>query len=198
MDIDKLLNAHGLLSDQVETTELKKILQLFMATADVPGDVVEFGCYTGTTSVYLQRTMPAGKRLHVYDSFQGLPPKRPEDESPAGIQFKRGELAVSKSTFRQNFLKAGLQVPVIHKSWFDELTESDIPDKISFAFLDGDYYESIKTPLKLIWPKLSPGSIVVVDDYQNEALPGAAKAVDEWLQTHQATLRVQASLAIIT
>ena len=35
------------------------------------------------------------------------------------------------------------------------------------------------------------------DDYANEALPGAAKAVDEWLHTHPAKLRVEHSLAII-
>ena len=44
---------------------------------------------------------------------------------------------------------------------------------------------------------MSEGSTVIVDDYQNAALPGAAKAVDEWLNTHTANLRVEASLAII-
>ena len=199
MDIDKLLNTHGILSDQVDRAELKHLLQQFMAVqaAGVPGDVVEFGCYSGTTSVYLQRLMPADKKLHVYDSFQGLPAKRTEDESPAGLQFTAGELTASKAELKRNFLKAGLPLPVVHKAWFSELTEADIPPKISFAFLDGDYYESIKTPLKLLWPKLSPGSIVVVDDYQNEALPGAAKAVDEWLAHHNAKLRVQVSLAVM-
>ena len=77
------------------------------------------------------------------------------------------------------------------------MTPAQVPDIISFAYLDGDYYHSVRDPLKLIWGRLSPGAIVLVDDYANEALPGAAKAVDEWLHTHPAKLRVEHSLAII-
>jgi O-methyltransferase len=44
---------------------------------------------------------------------------------------------------------------------------------------------------------LSKGAIIVVDDYGNDTLPGAAKAVDEWLESHKATIRVEHSLAII-
>ena len=66
-----------------------------------------------------------------------------------------------------------------------------------FAFLDGDYYESIMTPLTRIWPKLNAEAVVVVDDYAHDALPGARRAIDEWLKTHPATLRVESSLAIL-
>ena len=88
-------------------------------------------------------------------------------------------------------------MPIIHKGWFSDLTLADTPDVISFAFLDGDFYESIHDSLKVVWPKLAPGAIVVVDDYQAEALPGAKRAVDEWLKTHPARVRVVASLAVI-
>ena len=135
--------------------------------------------------------------LHVYDSFEGLPEKSSHDASPAGEQFQPGELSASKKRFVENYKKAGLALPRIHKGWFSELTEADIPEQIAFAFLDGDYYDSIMTPLKLIWPRLVPGAIVVVDDYVNEALPGAAKAVDEWLAAHPVKFRTEHSLAII-
>ena len=65
-----------------------------------------------------------------------------------------------------------------------ELTEQSANlgvEKIAFAFLDGDLYESICDSLKLVEGKLSDGAVVIVHDYQNEALPGVAKAVDEWL-----------------
>lgn len=66
-----------------------------------------------------------------------------------------------------------------------------------FAYLDGDYYRSILDPLKLIWKHLAPGAIIVVDDYQNEQLPGVRKALDVWAQAHAFNLRVEASLAVI-
>ena len=73
-----------------------------------------------------------------------------------------------------------------------------MPEQIAFAFLDGDYYASIRDSLALVWPRLTPGAVIIVDDYANEKLPGAARAVDEWLATHPAQLRVQASLAILS
>ena len=51
--------------------------------------------------------------------------------------------------------------------------------------------------LRLVWPRLTPGARVVVDDYASEALPGAARAVDEWLRQHPARLQVEQSLAIL-
>jgi O-methyltransferase len=88
-------------------------------------------------------------------------------------------------------------LPVIHKAWFRDLAPADIPPQICFAFLDGDFYESIRDSLRLVWPQLAPRAIVVVDDYQSEALSGAKRAVDEWLAHHPARLQVADSLAIL-
>ena len=162
--------------------------------------MTEFGCYVGTTSVYLAQTlMDDGdkKRLYTYDSFQGLPEKTKEDVSPLGESFKPGELFVAKKQFIKNMVQARVTMPQIKKAWFSELTSDDLPDKISFAFLDGDYYASVMIPLKLIESRLVPGSTIVVDDYANSALPGAAKAVNEWLAKHKATIRIEHSLAIL-
>ena len=189
-----------LLSDQVDERELAIILRELekVLVADVEGDVVEFGCYVGTTSVPMgQRLMTIDKRLFVYDSFEGLPEKAQEDQSPTGTQFVAGELSTTKKQLVKNFRRANVSLPTIVKGWFSDVTPAQVPDIISFAYLDGDYYHSVRDPLKLIWGRLSPGAIVLVDDYANEALPGAAKAVDEWLHTHPAKLRVEHSLAII-
>lgn len=199
MDIASYLQNVTLLSDQVDKRELRVILSELLKTLDtVQGDVVEFGCFEGTTSVHVAHFLAStSKELYVYDSFAGLPAKTSQDMSPAGEQFKEGELLATKKQFILNFKKARVPLPYIKKAWFSELTSSDVPSAISFAFLDGDYYDSILDPLKLIWPNLTPGAVVVVDDYANEALPGAARAVDEWLKVHPARLRVESSLAII-
>ncbi|MDQ2973089.1 MAG: TylF/MycF family methyltransferase [bacterium] len=192
-----------IISDQVDTKELSVVLRELRNTLDmtVTGDVVELGCYEGTTSLFLQRELvhrpKAAKSLWLYDSFEGLPEKSPEDSSPAGLQFIKGELLAKKQNLVVNFKKAGLPLPRIKKAWFSELRNEDLPAKISFAFLDGDFYESIFDSLKLVWPKLSAGAVIIVDDYSNEALPGAAKAVNEWLNTHKASIKVEQSLAII-
>ena len=198
-----LTHAYRLVSDQVDTREVELVLsELARACADTPdGAVVEFGCYVGTTSLFISRWLSIQKcprEFHVYDSFQGLPEKTSRDQSRAGDQFVAGALAASKKQFVLNYKKASLPLPIIHKGWFNELTRDDLPEKIAVAFLDGDYYESIATSLQLAWPRLLPGAVVVIDDYANEALPGAARAVDEWLRAHHVrSKRVEHSLAIL-
>ena len=104
-----LLAKHSLVSDQVSPQqvrvilgELEKVLQ-----HSVPGAVVEFGCYIGTTSLFIRRLLDEHSNLnqddrqfHAYDSFEGLPEKTAADTSRAGEQFRAGELAVSKKMFR--------------------------------------------------------------------------------------------------
>ncbi len=197
-----LLKNYPIISDQVTREELGRILELFEKSLknNIEGDVVELGCYVGTTTLFLSRLLLAhksAKTLHAYDSFEGLPPKTTKDESPAGEQFKAGELRAQRSVFVKHFKQAGLPLPVMHKAWFSDLTPDDMPEKISLAFLDGDFYESIHDSLTLVWPRLAKGAIVIVDDYQSEALPGAKRAVDEWLVTHPARLQVAYSLAIL-
>ena len=189
-----------LLSDQIDRSELAVILREFERVQDIAGDVVEFGCFAGTTSVHISKWLEGSDRtFHVYDSFAGLPEKTAPDLSPAGEQFRPGELAITKKQFVLNCKKAGVKVPVIHKGWFSDLSDEDVPELIAFAFLDGDYYESVRVPLELIERKLTPGATIIVDDYANEALPGAARAVDEWRERTkwQTTLRVECSLGII-
>lgn len=201
--LDQLLKTYPIISDQVDARELRIVLGELekIIASNMPGAVVEFGCYVGTTSIFIQRILSqynSSSVFHVFDSFEGLPDKSALDYSAAGEQFTAGELLATKKQFVANFKKAGLPLPVIHKGWFSDIGTDDVPDNIAFAFLDGDYYESIKDSFELITPKLNKHAVIVVDDYVSDALPGAAKATDEWLSVHKWKCRAEASLAIIT
>jgi O-methyltransferase len=163
------------------------------------GDVVEFGCYAGTTSLFIRRLLDrykSEKVFHVYDSFDGLPEKGKQDVNAAGVDFRRGQLYVTRKEFMQNFKAANLRPPIVHKGWFNELTEKDVPDKIAFAFLDGDFYDSILAPLKLIWPRMTKSGVILIDDYNNTALPGVERAVNDFFDPKK-LLRVEHSIGII-
>ena len=81
-DAQHTFQGYPLISDQVTKEgvgvvwrELERIVQ-----ADVPGAVVEFGCYAGTTSLFIRRLLDtydqsSQRAFHVFDSFEGLPPK---------------------------------------------------------------------------------------------------------------------------
>jgi len=197
----ELTKKYKLISDQIEQDELLVILTELekVLDADVEGDIVEFGCYSGTTSLFIQRMLIAKgstKKLHTYDSFDGLPEKSKQDTSPLGVDFKRGELRSTKADFIHNFRKANLPLPIICKKWFHEVEDHEIPDKICFAFLDGDYYKSIRSSLSLVLPRMQPGGVIIVDDYDNPALPGAKKAVES-ANLSRYKLRSTLSLAIV-
>lgn len=191
-----------LVSDQVDYREIEVIIREASRVLDsgLRGAFVELGCYTGTTSLFLQRLLKdnsSANEFHAYDSFSGLPEKSAMDSSPAGTQFKGGELHATKSQFIRHFKQAHLPLPTMHAGWFEELTAGDMPELIAFAFLDGDFYSSIKSSLKIVTPRLEPGAILVIDDYANEALPGARKAADEWARTHNCNIMTEASLGIV-
>jgi len=191
-----------LATDQVSHREMAIILsELNRVIKDnVDGDVVEMGCYEGGSAVAMQEVLAKfgyPKGLWLYDSFEGLPEKTNEDESSAGESFKSGELKASKARLERNFFKRDLQIPEIKKAWFFELDPEDLPEKIALAFLDGDYYESIMDSLKLVWPKMSSGGVILVDDFDNVALPGVKRAVDEFLSDYEVGYDYRESLAII-
>ena len=114
-------------NDQVSQEETMRIIEIARRCLDIEGDYVEMGCYKGDTSLLLaevlkdfnkKRTDGLSKRLWIYDSFEGLPQKRPEDKSVLGVAFRAGELGVTKREVKERFLRAGLPVPVIKKDGF--------------------------------------------------------------------------------
>lgn len=204
MHTEALLTKYPIISDQIQKpaldivlSELEKVLK-----ADVPGDIVEFGCYVGTTSLFIRRLLNVYRQsekreFHAYDSFEGLPGKAAQDASAAGIDFKAGELSVSKKQFIREFQKAHLQPPATHKAWFKELAGNDVPQRIAFSFLDGDFYESIIDSLRLVWPRLNPQGTITIDDYRRETLPGVERAVEDFFQDKSVSLRYTHNIAII-
>ena len=201
----ELLNRYQIISDQIDRAGLTVVLRELNGVLEkgIDGDVAEFGCYSGTTSLFVRRLLDrqpaesARRRFYVYDSFAGLPAKTAPDASTVGEAFQAGQLGVSKREFLQNFHKAGLRPPITQKGWFKNLAKSQLPNKIAFSFLDGDFYQSIIDSLNLVWPRLSPGGTVVIDDYQREALPGVTKAVHDFFGGSPAGLRHEHNQAII-
>lgn len=212
------------MNDQVTPQETAALLDLANQALSVPGDFVELGCYRGDTSILFGQLLQKAARplyscgkpvenlcktLWIYDSFAGLPEKTREDASGAGTNFQSGELFVTKREVTDKLRRHGLKISshpltdtssiIVKKAWFDQLQAADLPDRIAFAFCDGDLYSSITTSLQLVLPRLSPQGIIVVHDYNNPELPGSARAVDSFLKTHpDFTLKVHYTLAILT
>lgn len=158
---------------------------------DVPGDFVEVGCHTGYSSVVLQKVLrdeAPSRTLHVYDSFEGLPPVHEKDLGA----YEQGEMSASLTSFEHTLTSVGLALPVIHKGWFKDTLPTGLPDRIAFALLDADLYESTLTALEHVYPRLSKGAIGMFHVYWDEGVyqpptrslkylsPGVKRAADEF------------------
>lgn len=167
----------------INSDQVGKLVESLLSAVseEIPGDVVEFGCYVGESSKYLMKTIletNSKKKLYVYDSFEGLPDLS-EWEKNTG--WRAGTLKTSRDVLEQNFIENGLPAPFIHKNWFKNVPEQSLPEKISFAFLDGDFYDSIYDSLEKIFDRVEDNGYILFHDYERNDLPGVKAAVDTFL-----------------
>lgn len=166
----------------IDKEELHGLLNLVAGVCErgIPGAVIEMGCAQGHTTTYLRRLldhMDPERELHVADSFDGLPDKRPEDGNDTS--FARGTFAMGDDVLRGNFHNESLKLPIIHRGWFGEIT--DYPQQVALAFLDGDFYDSIADSLRVLWSRIPSGGVVAVHDYHHSGLPGAKAAFHDFI-----------------
>jgi len=159
------------------------IYDLAVAREDVPGDFAELGVWQGTTFLPLAdlaRTF--GKTIHAVDSFQGCPAPTPRDFAPdGGCQFGKGALSVGGSKLFRDLMRHHHNVR-IHEGWIPEILH-DIPDDVRFAFvhLDLDQFDPTEAALAWLWPRMSPGGILVCHDWFDDREHLAAGAIRQWM-----------------
>lgn len=156
----------------------------------VPGDVIEAGVWRGGACIFMRGLLAVwevqNRTVFVADSFAGLPPPC-ADLYPADAWSDLHELqglAVSVDQVRANFERYGLlddQVKFI-AGWFRDSLPTAPLTTLAVARLDGDLYESIMDSLTHLYPKLSPGGFLIVDDYL--LLACCKQAVDDYRAAH--------------
>jgi O-methyltransferase len=157
---------------------------------EIPGDLIETGVWRGGACILMRGVLRAhgveDRRVWVADSFAGLPAPDP-DRYPADRAFDLHEypqLAVSADTVRANFARYGLldeQVRVL-EGWFRDTLPPLAGRPWAVIRLDGDLYESTIVALRALYPGLSPGGYLIVDDYW--AVDACRAAVTDYRSEH--------------
>ncbi len=167
--------------------------------ANIEGDFVECGVWRGGNSIVAAdvfKNLRSSRDVWLYDTFAGM-----TDPTSVDVDY-RGKSADSKyqTTRREDhnewcyspldevkgyFAKAGLlqeRVKFVVGDVAQTLFQSgSLPARISVLRLDTDWYASTKIELEVLYPRLSPGGIIILDDYGHWG--GARKAVDEFFAT---------------
>ena len=172
----------------------------------VPGVFVECGVAYGGMAGCMAAAMIDHKDLrpfHLFDSFQGIPIAGPRDTYQPGVSAKiaddsepqRARLrpsgigpAVSLADVRNRMIELyGLgSIPwEFHEGWFQDTLPTADTGPIALLHLDGDLYESTLVCLEYLYPRVSPGGLVIIDDYE---LDGCREAVEDHFKGYAPSL----------
>jgi O-methyltransferase len=154
------------------------LLQLLQLVREVPGDTVEVGVFRGTTSWLICDALASeGRRHYAIDSYEGLS----EPQTADGGYWRQGDMAAPEDHVRQ--LLAGFDADVV-KGWVPQVLDRLESRQVAFVHVDVDLYEPTLASLEYFYPRLSPGGLLICDDYGFDSCPGARRAMDEFMAEH--------------
>ncbi len=162
----------------------------------VPGDLIEAGAWRGGATIFMRAVLKAyrdtTRSVWVADSFSGLPPRDaasfPQD---AGFPVERQQhMVVSLDEVKRNFARYDLLDDRVRflAGWFRDTLPTAPIKRLALIRLDGVLYESTMEALKYLYPKLSSGGYVIIDDYYT---PHCTAAVDDFRRDHHITEPLQ-------
>jgi hypothetical protein len=161
---------------------------------DIPGDFAELGVAAGSKLAIMQRALRdsgAVRVIHAFDSFQGIQMAGPRDRIQPGIG--DADPAVQKRPPAERLVSSGITAHglaevqhyiasrglpldnmVFHQGWVQQTLPAFTPPPSGFALLrlDMDMYEPTLCALEHLYPHLSPGGVLILDDYGGPVVDG--------------------------
>jgi O-methyltransferase len=162
-------------------------LLLDIANLCAKGDYAELGTYQGATARLIWNRLPNESALYCFDTFEGFSEADIVEESEhTAVKTKAGSFGnTSVDLVRHAVLRSKMGSNdsrlVFRKGRFPETFDGLQNHWWRFVHLDCDLYAPIKSGIECFWPKLVPGGILLVHDY-NAAFFGVKKAVDEYFK----------------
>lgn len=166
----------------------------YIVQHNIPGDVLECGVWKGGSMMAIARTLMnkgAARTLHLFDTFEGMPPPTEVDKNIRGVQAAQALATEDKNTsltwayspldaVKANLQQIGYDPSKIKfvKGNVEDTIPGNAPEQIALLRLDTDWYESTYHELVHLYPRLSVGGVLIIDDYGH--WEGARKAVDQY------------------
>ena len=172
----------------------------YVALHRIPGDIVECGVWKGGSAMLCALLLgdppPEGRSLYLYDTFTGMaePDERDvsfQNVSARDVWRRRRKGDVTEWAYspieeaRRNVLSTGISAErvVFVEGKVEETLPRVIPSRIALLRLDTDWYGSTYHEMVHLFPRLSVGGVLILDDYG--VWKGAREAVDQYLSEHR-------------
>jgi O-methyltransferase len=155
---------------------------------DVPGNLIEAGAWRGGASILMRATLDSlgssDRKVVVADSFQGFPELDAAESD--GVDYTYEFFSVPLDEVKANFARFGYERGVEFVPGLFENTLPRMTDRTwALVRLDGDSYSATQVGLCSLYPSLSPGGYIVIDDYS--VVEGCRRAVDDFRREHGIT-----------
>ncbi|MDP4003270.1 TylF/MycF/NovP-related O-methyltransferase [Methylobacterium sp. NEAU K] len=139
-------------------------------TSSIEGDVVEVGCAHGLTTTFLYEYMKDSgieKSYNCFDTFSGFTEANISVELNKRMKIYNYEREYKNNNvdwFKESLSRRNITDINVVQADICTIDESKLPSKIAFCLIDVDLYEPVKIGLEKIYPRISAGGIIVVDD----------------------------------
>jgi hypothetical protein len=162
----------------------------------VEGDLIEAGSWRGGASMLMRATLDTlgahNRTVWVADSFQGFPAPEAggdaEDRELDRDLSRNDYLAAALDDVRPYFARLGLDRGVqFVPGFFEDTLGSLRARRWALIRLDGDTYKATRVALDALYPGLSVGGYVIVDEYHHPYVPMCRRAVDDFRREHEIT-----------
>lgn len=164
--------------------------------AGVPGVFLEAGVAMGGSAIVIAKTKARERELRLYDVFEMLPPPAENDDARSHEVYRNFIAGKTNGPVDQNYVahaqdllgytrenmrRAGVDPEAENIRFVKGLYQDTfaIAEPVAFAHIDCDWYDSVKLCIDRTADWVSPGGIMLFDDYNS--FQGCRKAVDEWL-----------------
>lgn len=150
------------------------------------GEVAELGVYKGKFASEMNRLFP-NKKLYLFDTFEGFNSEDVNIENSNGYsKAKVGDFSDTNMELVKDKLPYKEQAIFI-KGYFPESVKEELPS-FCFVSLDTDLYKPTYEGLKVFYPKLVKGGMIIMHDYNSTQFPGVKEAVKEFCIENNAFL----------
>lgn len=150
-----------------------------MQKENVPGAFAELGVYKGETARIIHWMAPS-RTLHLFDTFEGFPASDLKGETGEAATYSPERFSDTRLEKVRNKI-GGNENIVFHPGYFPDTATGLEEETFAFVSIDADLYQPIAAGLAFFYPRLSPGGVIIVHDY-NHKWEGAVRAVDEFIQ----------------
>lgn len=143
---------------------LAMALKILETPPEIPGDIIECGTWKGGCAANLSLVCKiVGRKLKIYDSFEGLPEGQPGDREAK--YYKKGDYRGTFEEVKTNIQRFGaIKNCEFIKGWFNE-TLPALNSPVLLAFLDVDLEASLETCVRYIWPHLVDKGYLFIDEF---------------------------------